>query len=1213
MSSERCSLCYPAATQIFHLGEGVVGLWPDEPESTGHAVLVTKRHVASWFDATEEEQREALAAVAVARAAIDATHGAPDGFTLRVNVGSAAGQTVPHLAVDVVPRWGDGGTGGDRGHPRSIPPGFVSADQTAAPVGGSLTGALFASLPHDAPLVAGDQDDPLLPHLIGHISAAAEVDLAVAFVLPSGLSRLRPHLQELLERGGRVRVLTGDYLDVTDPGALRVLLDLADEARSVHSHAAPRLGVRREGMALRIFDASAQAFHPKAYIFRSPDGSGVAYVGSSNLSKTALEAGVEWNYRVVPSADLRGFRSVEEGFERLFAHPRTSELSEAWVRAYEARRRPTDAPRVVDTPVEVPESPPPPHDVQKEALAALSETRADGYRAGLVVLATGLGKTWLAAYDTASSPEFRRVLFVAHREEILGQARDTFRRIRPNASLGLYAGGEKTPDAEVVFASVQTLGRKRHLERFDEGTFDYVIVDEFHHAAARTYRRILDHFEPRFLLGLTATPERTDGGDLLGLCGENVVYSCDLSRGIRLGLLSPFRYFGVPDTVDYANIPWRSSRFDPTELESALATEARAENAFEQWGAKAGRASRTLAFCCSQRHADYMAQYFAERDVRVASVHAGSTSAPRAESLERLEAADLDVVFAVDMFNEGVDVPHIDAVLMLRPTESRILWLQQFGRGLRKAEGKRRFTVVDYIGNHRVFLNKPKALLGLSGGDAAVAHALDQIQGGEFELPPGCEVKYDLESIDLLRGLLRLPKHEEAEALRDWYREFSERTGQRPRALEAFHEGYNPRAARKRYGSWLSLVAKEGGFTPEQAVLLDGQTGAFLEQLEKTQMTKSFKMVVLLALLNEDALPGEIPIDRLVAGFARVAGRNAKLRGEVEVSLEDPRQLQSYLERNPINAWIGGRGTGGESFFAYEDGRFRSTFSVPQEARIDFQEVVRELAEWRLGEYLARSPEPTEGRFRAKVRHSGGRPILFLPDRDTVPGLPEGTMCLDVDGTPHEADFVKVAVNVMRELGGSENVLPAVMRRWFGADAGLPGTRFEVEFERSQDGQLRMKPVGVSSQRLELWKSYAREEIPGKVGLSIAGRTLHNGVVSSGDVYLLFVTLEKKDKPDAHQYEDRFLAPDLFQWQSQNRTPRNGKVARELRDPGQYGKQVHLFVRKTSKVGGATAPFVYCGQPGFVDWEGEKPITFRWRIEPAVPGFLWERLGVQGE
>jgi superfamily II DNA or RNA helicase len=246
----------------------------------------------------------------------------------------------------------------------------------------------------------------------------------------------------------------------------------------------------------------------------------------------------------------------------------------------------------------------------------------------------------LAAFDTAREA-FRRILFVAHREEILSEAVATFRRIRPTAAFGLYHGGEKSPEADILFASVQTLSRRAHLERFAPDAFDYIVVDEFHHADADTYRRVIDHFEPAFLLGLTATPERADGGNLLALCGENLAYRCAVPRGIELGLLCPFDYYGVPDDVDYTNIPWRSSRFDEKKLTAAVATHKRATNILDQWRKRGGE--RTIAFCVSQRHADFMRQWFRHHEVPCAAVHAGATSDQRSLSLEQLATVHLFV------------------------------------------------------------------------------------------------------------------------------------------------------------------------------------------------------------------------------------------------------------------------------------------------------------------------------------------------------------------------------------------------------------------------------------------------------------------------------------------------------------------------------------------------------------------------------------------
>jgi superfamily II DNA or RNA helicase len=661
----------------------------------------------------------------------------------------------------------------------------------------------------------------------------------------------------------------------------------------------------------------------------------------------------------------------------------------------------------------------------------------------------------------------------------------------------------------VLFASIQTLGRLIHLRYFAPDVFDYIVIDEFHHAAAATYRRLLGHFTPKFLLGLTATPERADGGDLLALCQENLVYRCDLAQGIERGLLCPFRYFGVPDDVDYQNIPWRSSRFDEEALTAAVATQKRAENVLEQHRLRAGK--RTLAFCCSQCHADFMAQFFQKHDIRAAAVHSGPGSSPRAASLEQLEAGKLDVVCCVDMFNEGVDLPQVDTVLMLRPTESPVLWLQQFGRGLRLAEGKDFLRVIDYIGNHRTFLLKVRALFALGSGDAEVARILTQYSANQLTLPPGCEVTYDLQAIDILKDLLRLGRREEM--LEAYYQDFKERYGERPRAAEALHAGYDPRSVRARYASWLGFVQAMQDLNEGQRRVL-GEAGTFLTEVEKTEMTKSFKMVVLRAMLNRDALPGEISLDELTVEFARVARQSAALRKDVAENLDDRVRLRPYLEKNPVAAWVGGKGTGGQPYFTLAGETFRSTFTVPPELKAEFQELAGELVEWRLAAYLGR------------------------------------------------------------------------------------GGRGQDEHEERSEG------------RATRWRHYPREAIPPLFGLAFSEAVWNSGFVKREGRLFLLVTLEKGDLAEKFQYKDRFLAPDLFQWQSQNRTKQASPVGRALSRHQVEGYQVHLFVRHTKKIKGNAAPFVYCGDVQFVDWEGDAPITVRWRLPEPVPPALREALGV---
>ena len=1020
--SNQCLFCQPDHTRLAFETDRLIGLWDGFPVSPGHLLVIPRRHISTWFDATAEEQIALLQGIEMARQEILRCH-QPDGFNIGINIGAAAGQTVFHLHIHVIPRYA-GDLPDPRGGVRNVIP--SKGNYFRHPAAG---GHALADVPHNRALIHGGGDDPLLPHFRAHLDRAIGADLCVAFVRTSGLELVIEHLRDLLGRGGTIRLLTGDYLDITEPEALLRLTDLSGK------------------IELRVFETLQVSFHPKGYLFHFPDGTATALVGSSNLSDSALQQGIEWNYRVLTSADPKGIVQVQQSFDQLFHHPSTRLVTQEWIREYTERRRPPE--RSSGTVLlETSKNAPPPHDIQLEALSALEQTRRDGNSAGLVVLATGLGKTWLSAFDSCRS-EFRRILFVAHREEILTQALKTFRRIRPRASLGKYTGTDKVPDADVLFASIQTLGRQRHLKAFERDCFDYIIVDEFHHAAAATYRNLIAHFTPKFLLGLTATPERTDGGDLLGLCQENLVYRCDLERGIREDLLAPFHYFGVPDEVDYRNIPWRNHRFDEAALTHAVATEKRARNALDQLLARGGR--RTIAFCCSQRHCDFMADFFSQNGSRSVAVHSGENSAPRAASLEALEAGLLDVVCAVDMFNEGVDIPNIDTVLMLRPTESALLWMQQFGRGLRKAEGKPFLTVIDYIGNHRSFLGKPRTLLLLPEGDQAIDRALNLLLAGDFELPPGCEVTYDLQAIDILRSLLRNPAH--TDALQSHYLDFRERHGQRPTAAEIFRDGFTPRALRSSHGSWLRFVQSMGDLSPTQSAAL-AQASEFLVDLESTQMTKSFKILTLLTLLDEDQLPGSLPIEALERGFRRQAERSAKLRQDVGPALANLGSLTRMLETNPIHAWTGGGDAMRKTFFTYHDRQFASKITLAPELRSAFQEMARELADWRLAEYLSRNGEgeAQEGRFTCKVSHSGGRAILFLPDRAQNPAIPRGWLDVDAEGRRLRVKLVEIAINVAQDADCEENVLSQVLNHWFGPRAGRPGTNFEVVFESTELG-----------------------------------------------------------------------------------------------------------------------------------------------------------------
>jgi hypothetical protein len=371
-------------------------------------------------------------------------------------------------------------------------------------------------------------------------------------------------------------------------------------------------------------------------------------------------------------------------------------------------------------------------------------------------------------------------------------------------------------------------------------------------------------------------------------------------------------------------------------------------------------------------------------------------------------------------------------------------------------------------------------------------------------------------------------------------------------------------------------------------------------------------MLVLLAMLDSGAFPGSIDIDTLADSFATLAGRSAILRADVSVPLDDRAVLRQLLESNPISAWAGGKGTQDRTYFTYEGGRFATTFSVGDRARAAFQDIVRDLADWRLAEYLDRARAAGAERIICKVTHqASGQPILMLPDRQRQPGIPQGWTEIVANGRPYQANFVKIAVNVVREPGGTDNALPELLRGWFGPDAGKSGTTHRVVFERDGDvwklGPDRSPDV---DRPLAVWQQYRREEIPSLFGLTFRESTWRQGIVSEGGQLILLVTLEKADLAESARFDDRFLSPTHFQWQSQNRTKQTDKVGRMIRDHAALGIPVHLFVRRTKLLEDRAAPFVYCGEVEFADWEGEQPITVRWRLREQVPSRLWALLKV---
>ncbi|RMG17221.1 MAG: DEAD/DEAH box helicase, partial [Planctomycetota bacterium] len=481
------------------------------------------------------------------------------------------------------------------------------------------------------------------------------------------------------------------------------------------------------------------------------------------------------------------------------------------------------------------------------------------------------------------------------------------------------------------------------------------------------------------------------------------------------------------------------------------------ERLWDAWGRHTG--NRTLVFCCSITHADFVRDWLRERGVRVESVHTGPGAIDRDQGLARLGALELDALCVVDLFNEGVDLPAVDRVAMLRPTESPVIFLQQLGRGLRlsRETAKESLTVLDFVGNHRVFLDRVRTLLSLGARSTSLSEFLER--GTVPELPPGCAIEIELEAIDLLRKLL--PRGDKNEVVRV-YRELRASRGDRPTAGELFRMGYNPRSLR-RQGGWFAFVESEGDLSPTQRRAYTSARRWF-EELETTPLTKCFKMVVLQALIDAEQLLTGLPLSELAERSRSLLRRQPELRRDIEGVRDLARAHRSpearwlaYWRKNPVRAWCNSR------WFALDEhDRFVARFPQldPPEAAA-FVELTAELVDYRLAQYRRRRRNhEIGGVFECRLLWNKRDPILKLPSRKRRPDLPEGETDVRLpDGTLWRFRFASKFCNVARPVGTQRNRLPDLLRGWFGPSAGRPGTQFEVRFSPSPDGWW-VEPLG---------------------------------------------------------------------------------------------------------------------------------------------------------
>lgn len=745
-------------------------------------------------------------------------------------------------------------------------------------------------------------DDHLYKRIQQSFHTATSIDIIVSFLMESGVKLIQKDLEAIKDKNIPIRILTGNYLNITQPSALYLLKDILGDK-----------------VDLRFYNDTKRSFHPKAYIFENNED-GEIFIGSSNLSKSALTSGIEWNYRIDKKTSEEDYNYFKMMFEDLFLNESIIVNDEELERYSKTWKRPKVFAHIEDKEEKINYSYDEdsnitslfePRGAQIEALYELKKTREEGNDKALVVAATGIGKTYLAAFD---SREFKRVLFIAHREEILKQAYESFKNVRIDKfyknedvvtqnfdivttvknnydvvtkvaegvtttktnynedgyNMGFFMNSTKDKDKDIVFASVQSLGKENYLneEYFSRNYFDYIVVDEFHHAVSKNYQNIINYFTPKFMLGLTATPERLDNRDVFSVCDYNTVYEATLKTAIDKGWLVPFRYYGIYDeSVDYDEVEFKNGRYNEKQLENALNINKRAELILNHY--KKYKSSSALGFCTSKSHAEFMAKYFNEQGVSACAVYSGSEGEYNEErnvALSKLRNEEIKVIFSVDMFNEGLDVKSIDMVMFLRPTESPTVFLQQLGRGLRKDKNKKYLNVLDFIGNYKKANLVPYLLTGESKKIAKTTGIIPN----EEDYPEDCFIDFDFRLVDIFEKMNKANKKLEDFIVAEYFK-IKEDLGHIPSRVEMFtymdDDLYNNMKKKSKVNIFKDYTKFLNDNKEDESCLIDTLAHDFIRFIENTSMSKTYKIPVILAFYNNGEMKLEIDDDDLYRSF----------------------------------------------------------------------------------------------------------------------------------------------------------------------------------------------------------------------------------------------------------------------------------------------------------------------------------------------------------
>lgn len=706
---------------------------------------------------------------------------------------------------------------------------------------------------------------------------------SVAFITKSGLAQLSLKLAELKERNIKGRIITTDYLNFSDPDALEWLLKYTD-------------------IVVRIY--SKENFHTKGYIFKNKEYS-TLLIGSSNLTQDALSVNKEWNLKITSLDEGELLKQTLSEFESMWSD--SAPLTAEWIEEYRPRHMHAAIQRNREIFSSERHGVINPNQMQEEALCNLDVLRRQGKDKALLISATGTGKTYLSAFDVRNASP-KRVLFLVHREQILDDARESYERILGSKyKYGKLSGTSKDYDADILFATINTMSKKESLDRFPKDHFDYIICDEAHHSTANMYGRIISYFEPKFMLGMTATPERMDEADVFGMFDHNIAYELRLQKAMEMDMLCPFHYYGISDIeVDGRILDDEDSKRN-FEL---LTSDERVKHIITkaEYFSHSGNRVKGLIFCSRRDEAQALSEkieQFPGRNYRVKALFASNTIEEREEAFKRLEKDEgpdcLDYIISCDILNEGIDIPAVNQVIMLRPTESSIIFIQQLGRGLRKAKNKDYVVVIDFIGN---YANNFMIPVALSGDRSCNKDAIRRyLISGNDVIPGSSSVNFDSISKERIFESINRSKLTDQSVLKNEYMIMKSRLGKPPMLTDLLNGGsLDPRVLVAKYedlNKFRSKIKEDcEEFSDEEDRVLTFISENFVSCKRPDELLLLKKVIEegsfsLSDIVNSDSASVRSALSILKGGFYA--------KGEMLIDIVDGRVTQSVLLKRCIS------------------------------------------------------------------------------------------------------------------------------------------------------------------------------------------------------------------------------------------------------------------------------------------------------------------------